>query len=159
MSLKLVPCSIREADRFVRHHHRHARPTGGKAKAAIGAEREGALVGVALIGRPKARGLDGGGSGLRLEVLRVCVHGTPEETRNACSFLYSRCRRLSAALGYDLPPQTYTLKSESGASLRAAGWCPVAELEAREGWDTPARPRSNRAEIDGQERIRWEAPA
>jgi SLT domain-containing protein len=48
---------------------------------------------------------------------------------------------------------TYTLKSESGTSLRVAGWRTVGETTAR-SWSCPARPRVDRAPL--QERIRWE---
>ena len=37
--MKLVPISIREANRYVLHHHRHSPPTQG-ALFALGFERE-----------------------------------------------------------------------------------------------------------------------
>jgi hypothetical protein len=55
-----VPLSIKAADLFVRHHHRHSQPVRGKARWAIGVERDGFLVGVAIVGNPKARHLDDG---------------------------------------------------------------------------------------------------
>jgi hypothetical protein len=149
---QLVPISIREADRFVGQHHSHSRPTGGKAKAAIGAERTGQLVGVAILGRPKARLAD---DGRRLEVVRLCTHGTPEQVRNVASFLLSRCRRLSSALGYAKPPISYLRFDESGVSYKAAGWRCVAEVKADSG-DRPSRPRKPQHEI--VHRTRWEAP-
>lgn len=151
--LRQVPLSIKAADMFVRHHHRHSRPTGGRARWAIGVERNSQLVGVAIVGNPKARLLD---DGLRLEVLRVCTHGTEDEVRNACSFLYARCKRISDAFAYPKPPITYIRRDESGVSLRAAGWCPVAEVEAQT-WDRPSRKRFDQIEI--VPRQRWEAPA
>jgi hypothetical protein len=59
MSLRLVPCSIREASLFVQHYHRHNKPPQG-ALFALGAEADGRLVGVALVGRPVGRGLQDG---------------------------------------------------------------------------------------------------
>jgi hypothetical protein len=50
---------------------------------------------------------------------------------------------------------TYTQYGESGASPRAAGMVPVAELPARPGWTTPSRPRTDRG-TDGIARTRWE---
>ncbi|WP_321576443.1 XF1762 family protein [Mycobacterium marinum] len=53
---------------------------------------------------------------------------------------------------------TYTLASESGASLRGSGWRVVAERSARPGWDTPGRQRLNRSTEHGIQRTLWEAP-
>lgn len=120
--MKLVPISIREANRYVLHHHRHHRPVQG-ALFALAAEKDGQLVGVAIIGRPVGRGLQ---DGRTVEVTRVATDGT----RNACSFLYSRARRAAAALGYERVV-TYNRQDESGASLRAAGFEQTALLDAR----------------------------
>lgn len=70
--------------------------------------------GVAICGRPVARYLD---DGLTLEILRCCTEGTG----NACSKLYGACCRIGFFMGYDRII-TYTLASETGASLRAAGF-------------------------------------
>ena len=72
------------------------------------------LCGVAICGRPVARYLD---DGLTLEILRCCTDGTG----NACSKLYGACCRIGFDMGYERIV-TYTLVSESGASLRAAGF-------------------------------------
>ena len=50
----------------------------------------------------------------------------------------------------------YTLKAESGASLRAAGWSVVAERAPRKGWDTPTRRRLPKG-ADNVARYLWEA--
>ena len=55
--------------------------------------------------------------GITVEILRVCTDGT----HNCCSMLYGACRRAATALGYRRIV-TYTLPSEGGASLRAAGY-------------------------------------
>lgn len=106
------------------------------------------VVGVAIVGRPVARGLD---DGWCLEVLRVCTLGD----RNACSMLYATCWRAARAMGYR-KLVTYTLKTEPGSSLKAAGWKIVGEVTKR-SWDTPSRPRVDRDER--QERFRWEVAA
>lgn len=149
MKLRLVPISIREAKRFVLHHHRHHRPPQG-ALFALAAEKDGELIGVALVGRPVGPGLQ---DGRTVEITRVCTDGT----RNACSFLYSRCRRAARALGYE-KVKTYTRQDESGASLRAAGFEQEELLPARSWADANvARVRHDKSEPAA--RIRWGAAA
>ncbi len=72
------------------------------------------LVGVAIMGRPVSRYLD---DGLTLEVNRLCTTGE----KNACSMLYAAAARAARAMGYR-KIITYTLDTEPGTSLRAAGW-------------------------------------
>lgn len=55
--------------------------------------------------------------GKTLEILRCCTDGT----YNACSKLYGAVCRIGFDMGYDRII-TYTLESESGSSLRAAGF-------------------------------------
>ena len=111
--LSLVPVSLREANEFVCQHHRHHKPVTGH-KFSLGCMREGQLVGVAIVGRPVSRYLD---DGLTLEVNRLCSTGE----KNVCSFLYGAAARAGKALGYQRIV-TYTLDTEPGTSLRAAGW-------------------------------------
>lgn len=111
--MQIVPVTLRDANEFVRRLHRHSRPVAGH-RFAVGVEKDGALVGVAIVGRPVSRELD---DGIAAEITRVCTDGT----RNACSMLYGACRRAARALGYG-PVYTYTLPDEGGASLRAAGF-------------------------------------
>lgn len=148
--LRLVPLSIKAADRFVAEHHRHHDPTHGHAKFALGAERDGQLVGVIVVGRPKGRLID---DGKRLEAVRICTHG---DCHNAVSFLWSRARRAAFALGYTEPLLTYIQDGESGASLVAAGACKVADVKADDG-NRPGRPRSRTCATVPRER--WEAVA
>lgn len=147
MSLTVVPMTLREANTFVERHHRHSVPPRGM-KFAIGAADGDEVVGVAIVGRPVARALD---DGWTAEVLRVCTLGA----RNACSMLYAACWRACRAMGYR-KLVTYTLKTEPGTSLKAAGWNIVGEVTKR-SWDTPSRPRVDRDER--QERFRWEVAA
>lgn len=111
--LRLKPISLREANEYVRQHHRHHKPVTGH-KFSIGCESEGRLVGVVIAGRPVSRYLDDGHT---LEVTRLCTDGT----KNACSFLYAAAARAAKAMGYERII-TYTLDTENGASLKAAGW-------------------------------------
>ena len=111
--LSLVPVSLKTANAFVAVHHRHHKPTTGH-KFSIGCECDGQLVGVVIAGRPVSRYLD---DGRTLEVNRLCTTGE----KNACSMLYGAAARAAKAMGYH-KIITYTLDSEPGASLRAAGW-------------------------------------
>jgi hypothetical protein len=142
----LVPTTLREANAFVRRFHRHSKPTRGH-KFSIGAARDGALIGVAIAGRPVARHRD---DGLTLEVLRVCV--LEDGPRNARSLLYGGCWRAARAMGY-ARLITYTLKTETGASVRASGFRVIGEVPAK-AWDRPSRPRSG--ELQPRERFCWE---
>jgi hypothetical protein len=112
--LRIVPITLEQANDFVRQNHRHNRALPGCRFAVEVADDGGALRGVAIVGYPAARALN---DGVRAEVRRVCADGS----RNACSMLYGAARRTARALGHR-PIITYTLPSEGGASLRAAGF-------------------------------------
>lgn len=147
--LELVPTTLREANAFVDHHHRHSNPTRGH-KFSVGAAAGEEIVGVAIAGRPVARHRD---DGFTIEVLRVCARdGAP---RNTCSMLYGACWRAARAMGYHRAI-TYTLKSETGASVKASGFRVIGEVTAR-SWNTPSRPREDRHPL--QERLCWERAA
>ena len=116
--IRLVPTTLREANAFVKAHHHHHKPVTGH-KFSIGCEVEGRLVGVVIAGRPVSRYLD---DGLTLEVNRLCTTGE----KNACSMLYAAAARAAKAMGYQ-KIITYTLDTEPGTSLRAAGWTCMGE--------------------------------
>ena len=129
-----MPLTLAQARRYVADHHRHNEPPIGH-RFSIGLERDGVLVGVVVAGRPVGRGND---DGRTLELLRL----TTEGDRNACSRLYSAACRAAAAMGYRRVI-TYTLDTESGASLRASSFTEDAHLRDRgEGWQHTAGPRS-----------------
>lgn len=130
--LELRPCKLRDANAYVAQHHRHNQPTNGHkfSVAVYDGER---LCGVAIAGRPVARKLD---DGFTIEVYRVCTDGT----RNACSMLYAACAKAARALGYR-KAITYTLQSEPGASVKAAGFTMTCENAGGLSWDVPSRPR------------------
>ena len=144
--LKIRPVSLKTAQDFVLANHRHNKPPI-RHKFSVGLYVDEQLIGVAMAGRPVARMLD---DGMTLEVTRTCTDGT----KNANSMLYGSIVRAATALGY-ARCVTYTQHDESGASLRGAGWTPVAQLKARKGWDTPSRPRGDIGSGDVA-RIRWE---
>ena len=147
MTLALVPISIADAQAFVAQIHRHhPKVLGGLFAVACA---DGSKVsGVAIIGRPVARN---NADGWTAEVTRLATDGTP----NACSMLYAAAWRACRALGYRRLV-TYTLKSEPGTSLVAAGWHTIGEVTAR-SWNCESRPRVDRAPL--QEKLRWEIVA
>jgi hypothetical protein len=141
--LRAVPCTRDEANAYVRHLHRHAGvlPVHRFACAAVTAD--GVVRGVVIAGNPKARALDGG---WELEVNRVCTEGY----RNACSFLYARAIRFAKTGGFTVV-YTYTTEEEDGGSLRAVGFRPEADTDARD-WERERGPGRTAA---GGPRVRW----
>ena len=125
-----IPVSLAQANEFVRQHHRHHKPVAGH-KFSIGCAENERLCAVAIVGRPVSRYLD---DGFTLEVNRLCSDGT----KNACSILYAAAARAARAMGYH-KIVTYTLDTESGASLRAAGWT-NAGLAGGKAWTGSRRP-------------------
>ena len=151
--MKVVPMSLAEANEFVANFHRHNKPVQG-AKFSIGASDGQRLIGVAIVGRPVARRLD---DGITSEVTRCCV--LDDAPKGACSFLYSRSWRAWQAMGGQRLV-TYTLQSESGSSLRGAGWKVVGQTEGfaeGKGWTT--RPGREWQPVIGQAKFRWEVAA
>lgn len=146
--LELVPVSISDARAFVGQVHRH-HPPPVSGKFAIGVGSAGEMVGVAIVGRPVSRMLD---DGWTVEVTRVAVR---DGFRNACSMLYGAAWRAARAMGFRRCV-TYTLDSEAGTSLKAAGWKIVGEVRGR-SWSCTSRPRVDRHPLQGK--LRWEASA
>jgi hypothetical protein len=151
--LIIMPLDLDEANRLVRLWHRHHREVVGH-KFSLGLvlaipTQEPRYIGVAIVGRPVARHLD---DGLTLEVYRVAV---PEGRANANSKLYGACRKAAFSLGYK-KLVTYTLPSETGASLRAAGYRCIGEAGGG-SWSRESRPRVDKHPT--QKKIRWEACA
>lgn len=146
--LVIVPTRLGEANEFVRRHHRHHPPVvGHKFSLALFDIQSETICGVAIVGRPIARGYD---DGMTLEVTRVATDGTP----NACSMLYGATRRATFALGYRRLI-TYTLQSEGGSSLRGSGWKVIGQVKGR-SWSCVSRPRIDKHPLEGK--FCWEAP-
>lgn len=129
--LQLQPITLREAARFIEQYHRHHTPSRGW-KWGIGANDGIKIVGVVMVGRPIARAYD---DGWTVEVTRCCTDGTA----NVASMLYGASWRAARAMGYRRLI-TYTLASEQGTSLVAAGWKPLHQTSGG-SWNTPSRPR------------------
>lgn len=146
--LSLVPVDFGTACEFVKKHHRHHKaPVGWKFGVGV-ADEEGELRGVVMVGRPVARRLD---NGWTLEVTRCCTDGT----KNAASMLYGAAWRATSAQGYRRLV-TYILASETGTTLRAAGWHELYVTPGR-SWSCPSRPRTDKHPL-GQ-KVLWEVRA
>lgn len=151
MTITAVPMDLRESNEFVANFHRHNKPVVG-ARFSIGASDGQQLVGVAIVGRPVARLLQQQGGGVA-EVVRCCV--IDDAPKGTCSFLYAAYWRAWRAMG-GTRLITYTLQSESGASLRGAGWTVVAELPAKNAGGWQNRAGREWQPVVGQAKIRWE---
>lgn len=153
--LEIRPCKLRDANAYVAQHHRHNQPTNGH-KFSVACYDGDRLCGVAIAGQPVARNLD---DGFTIEIRRVCTDGT----RNACSMLYSACARAAKALGYR-KIVTYTLQSETGASVKAAGFQMACGECGGATWDRPSRPRETEQitmfgtmrKYPNEMKVRWE---
>lgn len=144
MSLELQPVNFETACDFVTTYHSH-HPAPQGYKFAIGVNDGEKLVGVVMVGRPVARGLD---DGWTAEVIRCCTDGT----KNAASMLYGAAARAARAMGYKRVV-TYTMKSETGISLIASGWKALYDTRGK-SWDTPKRRRVDKHLIES--RVLWE---
>jgi len=142
--IEVVPVTLREARAYVLKHHRHHLPPQG-GLFAIAASDGTSIVGVVIVGRPVARLAD---NGWTVEVTRLASDGTG----NVCSMLYAAAWRAAKAMGYRRLI-TYTLQTEPGTSLRAAGFKNLGEVTKR-SWNTPSRPRIDKDER--QVRFKWE---
>ena len=148
--LQLQPITFAAAKDFIRRYHRHnAPPVGWRFGCAVYNWND--LVGVATCGRPTARRLD---PERIVEITRVCIHSQLPRPliRNAASMLYGACVREARRRQFERVI-TYTLQSEIGTSLRAAGFNPVW-VTADQRWDRRARPR--RAATPCGSKVRWE---
>lgn len=128
------PIELKEANDFIAKLHRHHAPVHRDKFRFRVVDENGETHGVIQLARPVSRKLDDGDT---IEVVRCCTDGT----RNACSFLYSRAARIAKEMGYK-KIITYILKSESGVSLKAAGWILENDCCGGGSWDVPSRPRN-----------------
>lgn len=147
MKLEPQPVTLREARAYVEANHRHhGAPQGGIF--AIACSDGEAIHGVVIVGRPVARMLN---DGWTAEVTRLCTDGA----KNACSMLYAAAWRAARAMGYRRLI-TYTLESEPGTSLHAAGWRCVG-IAGGGTWSRRGRPRVDAAPLTPKRR--WEIGA
>ena len=149
MKLQVKPIKQSDAKDFIQQHHRHNKPPVGWRFGA-GIWNWETLIGVVMVGRPVARKLDHHST---VEVNRLCIDTNidPELSAHACSQLYGWSAREAKKRGFE-KIITYTLQTESGVSLKAAGW--LNEGSAGGGsWNVKSRPRIDSAPI--AKKIRW----
>jgi len=143
--LYIVPLTLKEANDFVAVHHRHHKPVVGHRFSIGTMDEANQLRGVLIAGRPVARMTDWHTT---LEVLRVATDGC----RNACSVLYGAAKRIARHMGFERI-LTFTLETELGTSLKAAGWIQTGQTGGGE-WGRPSRAREIVAPITPKRR--WE---
>lgn len=134
MKFRVIHLELAEANELVASWHRHHKPVQGH-RFSIGAfdMKQERLCGAAIIGRPVARHIN---QATTLEVTRLVTDGT----KNTCSFLYGACARIGRVLGYERI-QTYVLDSETGVSLKAAGWVYDGLVHGQQWKHTNGKPR------------------
>ena len=148
-NLQVVPVKWAVAKSFVRDHHQHCRPPAGWRFGA-GVLNGSDLLGVVVVGRPVARMLD---QARIVEVNRLCVRrDLPSGLEwNACSLLYGWAAKEARGRGFERI-LTYTLATEHGTTLTAAGWTPESHTDGR-SWDSPSRPRGDNTPRG--DKVRW----
>jgi hypothetical protein len=148
-TVDVVPLTLPQANEVVRRLHRHHAPIpGGFAWFCVGAVIDGRIVGTAIAGRPTNRNND---DRQTVEVLRVATDGSP----NAPSALLGACARAARAIGARRI-LTYTLSTESGASLRGAGWTLESDDTGPSFWgNASTRTPAVQREHFGMSKRRW----
>jgi hypothetical protein len=153
LAVKIIPCSLRDANDFVSAHHRHnGRTSRDGGRFAIAVADGAAVKGVAIVGNPlSATYMDG----FTAEVLRVCT--ADDAPKNSNSMLYGACRRIWFEMG-GTRLITYTLTYESGVSLRAAGWICEAEVKGHDPktWGKKDKSFRTEAAVIALPKRRWE---
>lgn len=132
--LMVRPLTLKQVNAFIAKHHRHHKPVVGH-RFSVGAYIGDVLVGVACVGRPVARATD---QWLVAEITRLATDGT----HNACSILYGACARAAKAMGFSRI-QTFILDTESGTTLKAAGWTKDKDTAGGAGWHSRDGRRSD----------------
>ena len=147
--LKAWPITLREAQEYIKKHHRHCGPPKfHKFSVALKVEGEQEFVGVGVASTPKSRAQMDGET---LEINRVC---SDARYADVCSKLYALMIRAGKSMGYHRFI-SYTLPEESGASLKAAGFHFDGMTEERtSSWNSRNRPRNTKQYPQGA-KARW----
>jgi hypothetical protein len=148
--VKIKPYTLRAANEYVRKHHRHSKVVVGCKFCIAAVDEDDQVIGVAIVGRPVARRLDDGYVG---EIVRTCTEGA----KNVNSFLYGACARIWKEMG-GTRIITYTLETESGISLKAAGYKHQATTQSfapGKGWTTRKK-REWQPKVHSLQKYRWE---
>ena len=137
-TIEVQPCSLADAQRLVECLHRHHGKVAGhkfSLMARVLDRLSRAEAGVVIVGRPVSRHLD---DGRTLEITRLATRSFP----NIASKLLASAAREVRKRGFSRVI-TYTLATESGASLIAAGFS--ADFRTKGGsWNSPSRARTDK---------------
>lgn len=140
--IETKPITIKEANKFVKEHHRHHRPTSnntGKWALSVIDKKTNEILGVLIVGNPvSATFMDG----YTLEITRLCIK--ENAPKGSASFLISKCSKIWKIMG-GKKIITYTLCYESGASMKGAGWIKTGEVKPHNNW-------KNKSVMDGKKR-------
>src|SRR3972149_10801880 len=145
MALKVVPLTLKEANKLVESLHRHHFPVVGH-RFSLGAVLDGTLVGACVCGRPVSRMVN---ATTVLEITRLVTDGT----KNACSVLYAAAARVAREMGFQ-KIQTYILATEPGTSLLASGWI-LDGLTKGGNWNCAGRGGKRREDQPMGKKQRW----
>jgi hypothetical protein len=146
-ALRLRPVTVKDDIKWCVTVHRHLRRELAGARFAVAiVDGAGNRCGVGLV-TSGPRVWEGTG---RCNIARIGTDGV----KNGCSMLYGALCRAAQALGYR-EAWTYTLPSEPGTSLRAAGFDEMGMTDGGEH-DRPNQPkRRRRAAEQPQPKRRW----
>lgn len=144
-----LPITFRDAAEYVNDLHRHnVAPQGHKFSLSLDSVEE-RRVGVLIASEPKSRHQS---NGTTLEINRCC---TDSRYHNVCSALVGKAIRMGKEMGYTRFI-TYTLPTESGASMKAVGFQMDGIVKGRSnGWDSPSRHRSHALRYPEGDKQRW----
>ena len=148
--MKVKPTTLRFANEYVRQNHRHSKIVQGCKFCIAAIDAEETILGVAIVGRPVSRRLD---DGYTAEIVRTCTTGT----KNVNSLLYGACARIWKEMG-GTRILTYTLETETGISLRAAGYKHTGTTQSfpkGKGWTT-RKGREWQPKVHHVQKFRWE---
>ncbi len=142
--LRVWPCTVKQAQKYVRRYHRHLPKVGGAMFACAIGTGPGVKSwgGVGLVGTG-AQEWEGTG---RAIITRVATKGVA----NGCSMLYGALARAAKALGY-VEVWTYTLPEEPGTSLLASSFVDMGLSDGGEH-DRASRPRAPAVRADTKRR-------
>ena len=148
--MKIKPYTLKAANEYVKQYHRHSKTVVGCKFCIAVINQSNKVIGVAIVGRPVSRRLDDGYTG---EIVRTCTEGV----KNVNSFLYGACARIWKEMG-GTKILTYTLETESGISLKAAGYKHIATTKPfseGKGWTT-RKGREWQSKVHSLHKYRWE---
>jgi len=129
VKLRIVPTTLKQANKLVTNWHRHHHAVVGH-RWSVGLQLGDKLVGAAIVGRPVAHMTP---QYTVAEITRVVTDGS----KNACSKLYGCVARICREMGFDRV-QTSILATEPGTSLKAAGF-KFSHITQGGDWNRPSR--------------------